>query len=370
MNHKKLQLSQEKCFKMHVGKTTSECPILKVDGKEMNLVERETYLGDIVTSDGNLNENIEARFNKGIGIINQIIAILNEVSFGHFYFEMALLFRQSMLINSILCNFEVLHGLKKSHIEKMEAVDRYFMRRIFQSPISTPVESFYIETSVLPLKFVIIGRRLMYYHNLLQKDDSELVKMVFLTQGKLSVKNYWINYSKDDLSLYQIVLSENEIKLMKKEKFKKLVNDKLRQLTNEYFTSLQQSHRKTRNIFVTEKMKPYLRSEEISLEEKRMLFLMRNFMCDVKTNYKTLYANNMRCRLCDKFEESESHLTICEEGVDEEIQKNLKNVSVTDVWASSFRQITSIKIINKLFKLRNLKYEKKKLSTQTQVQPL
>ena len=101
-----------------------------------------------------------------------------------------------------------------------------------------------------------------------------------------------------------------------------------------------------------------------------MLFLMRNFMCDVKTNYKTLYANNMRCRLCDKFEESESHLTICEEGVDEEIQKNLKNVSVTDVWASSFRQITSIQIINKLFKLRNLKYEKKKLSTQTQVQPL
>ena len=75
---------------------------------------------------------------------------------------MALLFRQSMLINSILCNFEVLHGLKKSHIEKMEAVDRYFMRRIFQSPISTPVESFYIETSVLPLKFVIIGRMLMY----------------------------------------------------------------------------------------------------------------------------------------------------------------------------------------------------------------
>ena len=81
MNHKKLQLSQEKCFKMHVGKTTSECPILKIDGKEMNLVERETYLGDIVTSDGNLTENIEARFNKGIGIVNQSIAILNKVSF-------------------------------------------------------------------------------------------------------------------------------------------------------------------------------------------------------------------------------------------------------------------------------------------------
>ena len=56
-------------------------------------------------------------FNKGIGIANKIIGMLKEVSFGCYYFEMAVLFRQSMLINSILCNNEVLYGLTNTHIE-------------------------------------------------------------------------------------------------------------------------------------------------------------------------------------------------------------------------------------------------------------
>ena len=86
---------------------------------------------------------------------------------------MALMFRQSMLINGILCNFEVLYGITKAHIETIEAVDKNFMRRIFQCPISTPVESYYIEADVIPLRFVIMGRRIMYYHTLLQKKDEE-----------------------------------------------------------------------------------------------------------------------------------------------------------------------------------------------------
>ena len=117
---------------MHVGKASESCPTLKVDGKKMMSVEKEKYLGDILTSDGKLNENIKERFNKGIRIVNQILSILNEVSFGHFYFEMALRFRQSMLVNSTLCNFEVLYGPSKAHVEKIESVDKYFMRKIFQ----------------------------------------------------------------------------------------------------------------------------------------------------------------------------------------------------------------------------------------------
>ena len=117
-----------------------------------------------MTSDGKLNENVKERYNKGLGIVNQILAILKEFFFGPFYFEMALMFRQSMLINGILCNFEVLNGFTKAHIETIEALDKNFMRRIFQCPISTPVESYYIEADVIPLRFVIMWRRIMYYN--------------------------------------------------------------------------------------------------------------------------------------------------------------------------------------------------------------
>ena len=85
------------------------------------------------------------------------------------------------------------------------------MRRIFQAPVSTPIESFFIETNVLPLRFVIMARRIMYLHTLLQKPDSELVKSVFPTQQNFTGKNDWINLVKDDLEKCQISLSESEI---------------------------------------------------------------------------------------------------------------------------------------------------------------
>ena len=369
MDHKKLQLSQPKCYKMHVGKSSGCCPALKVDGVNMKSVEKETYLGEILSSDGGLSANIEERCKKGTGIVNKIISILNEVSFGQFYFEMAFLFRQSMLINSMLCNVEVLYGLNKGHIEALESVDRNLLRRIFQSPVSTPTESFYIETNFISLRYVIIGRRLMYYHTLLQKSNEELVKNVFLTQQKFTTKNDWAVTLQNDLARCNFNLSESEIKMMKKQKFKKLVSEKMKQLSNEYLISLQQSHSKSSKISITENVKQYLISSEITLEEKRLLFQIRNKSCDVKTNYRKQYSNNMLCRLCDQQEESEMHLLMCDEVVDEELKTEIKNIDFSDLWASFAKQKCAIRVFNKLFKLRNLKYEKKKLSHRTQVNP-
>ena len=43
---------------------------------------QEKYLGSILTSDAKLDSHVLDRYNKGIGILNQIISILKEVYFG------------------------------------------------------------------------------------------------------------------------------------------------------------------------------------------------------------------------------------------------------------------------------------------------
>ena len=83
---------------MHVGSNTNCCPILKVHEEDMLTSTRERYLGDIISSDCKIYENVQERYNKGIGIANKIISMLKEMSFGFYYFETAVLFRQSMLI--------------------------------------------------------------------------------------------------------------------------------------------------------------------------------------------------------------------------------------------------------------------------------
>ena len=86
MECKKLELSEKKCFKMHLEKNTTNCPVLRVNSKEMSTTSSEKYLGDILTSNAKIDENVKMRHEKGMGIINQVISTLKDISFGVYHF--------------------------------------------------------------------------------------------------------------------------------------------------------------------------------------------------------------------------------------------------------------------------------------------
>ena len=98
---------KSKCVKLHVGKSNGFCPTLKVHGTNMPEVSEETYLGDILSSDGKNSKNIKSRISKGVGIISQLMNLLDEVSFGPYLFEIAMMLRESMLINGVTTNAEI-----------------------------------------------------------------------------------------------------------------------------------------------------------------------------------------------------------------------------------------------------------------------
>ena len=83
----------------------------------------EKYLGDIISSNGSNAKNIEARQNKGKGIVSQVMTILEDICFGNFQFEVAVILRNSLLINGILTNAEAWCDVKKNELESLEKVD-------------------------------------------------------------------------------------------------------------------------------------------------------------------------------------------------------------------------------------------------------
>ena len=133
MATKKLKLGKNKCFQIHVGnKLDKVCPTLNVHQDVMKTASSEKYLGDIIMNSGKIDQNIQARVNKGVGSVNTIMSLLEEISFGEHYFEMALLFRNSMLINSLLSSSEVLYGIKPKHVQMLESCDRSLLTRLFR----------------------------------------------------------------------------------------------------------------------------------------------------------------------------------------------------------------------------------------------
>ena len=123
----------------------------------MKTTSSDKYLGDIITNSGKIDENIQNRVNKGNGSVNSIISLLEEISFDEHHFEMAILFRNSMLINSLLCSSEVLYGVKLRHIQLLESCDRSLLTRLFAVPASCSYEAVFLETGIRPVRFILQG---------------------------------------------------------------------------------------------------------------------------------------------------------------------------------------------------------------------
>ena len=299
---KQLELGHAKCFQLHVGKITTECSKLSLHGKEMLTTNREKYLGDILTSNAKIDENILERFKKGVSIINEIIGTLKEVTFGHHYFETGILFRNSKLVNGIMCSIEALYGLNLKHIEILEKLDRDFFRKLFKSGAATPIESFYLATGTLPFRHIIIGRRLMFYWSILHKSESDFVRKFLDAQQLNPVKNDLCLQFNEDLKTCGITLTRTEISNMKKVKFKKLVYTHLREVAKEYLLSLKTKHSKLNFLENTYTLDTYLRSNNLSTEQKQTLFKLRTRMIDVKANFKSQYGQDLSCRFCPEIE--------------------------------------------------------------------
>ena len=78
---------------------------------------KETYLGNVFSADGRIFENIAERYKKGIRLVNQILSILKEVHFGRYFFEMAIVLQNAILLNGMLLSIKALYGLKVSALK-------------------------------------------------------------------------------------------------------------------------------------------------------------------------------------------------------------------------------------------------------------
>ena len=144
-----------------------------------------------------------------------------------------------------------------------------------------------IISSSIPIRFILIGRRLLYLWDILHKKENELVRKVFNSQKEFPVKNDWSLQVEQDLNECNIYLTEDDISKMKKITFKKLVTEKIRLLAApaQYLISLKLQHSKSEYLTHSEQMQSYLRNESLKIEEKKLLFKIKTKLIDVKLNF-------------------------------------------------------------------------------------
>ena len=294
------QQGKSKCVKLHIGGAKSGfCPELKVHGTKMPEVSSETYLGDILCSDGKNTKNIKNRISKGLGIIAQIMNILDEVNFGPHYFEIALLLRESMLINGTTTNAEIWYNFSQNEVQEFENLDKLYLRRILRVPKSTPTESFYLETGAIPVGVIIQSRRLNYLHRILTSDKSGMLYKFFLAQWNNPSKGDWTEQVKADLKEFGLSVDFDGIASKSKEAFKKVVKSRAKEIAFRKLSKIKNEHSKMSNLDYSElEIQNYLLREDLKIEQKRMLFKYRTRMAEYGENFRAGRAQVM-CPLCN-----------------------------------------------------------------------
>ena len=190
-------------------------------------------------------------------------------------------------------------GVKK-FCNELEEVDEYLLRQILNAHSKTPKEMLHLETGTIPVEYIIKSRRLSYLHHILTREKYELISKVFYAQKRKPVKDDWAETVKKDMDEIQLNLSEENIKTMKKNKFKEHLKKKINQAAFNDLLKRKDSHSKVDHInFKNFEAQAYIKSYKFKTVDKQLLFKLRTRMTNVKANFKTMHEN-IHCDLCDE----------------------------------------------------------------------
>ena len=355
---KKLEIHKKKSIKLHISKDlqskVKRSSNLKVQGFDMSESTEETYIGDVITDDGSNNKNIARRRQIGYGAISSIFAILNTISKGYQYIEIGLIFRESVLISKMLLSCEAWHKVYKYQIEKLEEVDKSYLRKLLNGHSKTPIEFIFSDAGCIPLRFVISYRRLMYWWHIMQLDKSELVYRVYAAQKTCPVIGDWVNLLEVDKQEFGIYLSDEEISQISKYKMKTMLKEKVCEVTVRYLNKLKSKHSKSVGVhFTAGSVAPYLTDERFSQSERELLFKLRSKTLFVKENFSHLYdGSSMLCDLCNLFPCTQKHVLQCPELSTSLIIDKSIQVDESDIYSDVDKQLLYVKIFKSFWDLR------------------
>ena len=221
-------------------------------------------------------------------------------------------------------------------------MDREGLRKLLGCPSKTPKELLYLETGTIPVRYIIMGRRLNYLWYLLNEEEDALIRRFLQAQIDSPIKGDWILTVRENLAHLDINMTLEEVCATSKNAFKNIVKEALQKKSLEYLQSLQQMHSKSKNLkYSSIALQPYLAPSDLklSIQEKQFLFSARSRMLDVLCNYKD-GKKTLQCRACDKFPEDQPHLIQCEKLSGNDVTENLPNYD--DIFSDNVNQLAKI----------------------------
>lgn len=369
---KNLQFGITKCKKMVIGKKNKSDLIseVKIDQWEQSYdnsgnlleeykgkiaienVDKHKYLGIWLESNGSNNETFKERRNKLLPEITVIHDKLKDMKLGKFHVQTALQLRESILMGKLLYGTEVMFNIGNDNMKVINQIDTIFLRKLLDTPCSTPIINIYQDLGILTPNHLIIRKRIMYLQHILNSKETSLIKMTFLVQNKKTKKGDWAETVQKDLA--DIDLDLDHITNMSKNQLKRILNMKLvkKQLSEMKVKTenrTKMKHLKFEELKLAEYLSPD--SKIIKFSQQQLMFKIRNQTIDLKVNYKH-GLKNLNCRMgCNNLENLNHLVNECPKlSAEDEVHID---IDINDKESKELKQLVDI-IEKKLIKREEL----------------
>ena len=291
---------------------------------------------------------IEDRTKKGKACITNALSICNEVTMGVYTIQTLMLLYRSIFLSVVLYNTQAWTKLTPNNINKLQVLQLNFIKRMLHAPTSTSNTITFLETGILPIQFEIHIKKLTFLHHILTLDSDDPVKMTYTEQLKYQFEANWANEVNTLRERYKIGEKDDEIKMMKRDKWKRQVKESVSAYAWKDMKEKAEQQKHGQKLSFPTHIEAQKYMFELPSQNARKVFHVRSGTIDLRAHRRYTYGDDNSCRLCGNNEETVEHVVnMCPE-VPRSGHINVLGTDVNDLQEMSNRCLFFDECVNEI----------------------
>ena len=300
----KMELSPKQKPNQHNPKVT----VMK---GEVGYTNTYKCLGDQYDKSGRNMSKINKKMTKTNFIAAEVKRQGSHERVGNADTSVRLLLLEIVVKPTLLSNTETWVNITNEELKAVNKGHYAVLRKVFEQKKSTPYYGILMEIGSWPYSYVIVYKRLMYFHHLMHSDERRTTRKIILNQmkGIGKGKTWYGNGVQPWLTKLNMDDLEDDIMDIKKSEWKRKLKE---EIENCVAKELEEHSRNMTKLRFTTKFQRQRYVTECRMEKVKKIMKMRLNMVELKANFKGKYEDTT-CAACRKAVETTEHVIECEE---------------------------------------------------------
>ena len=308
---------------------------IQVKRGRIEQADKYKYLGNWMSTNGTVSEQIENIERKVEGMILEACKIGREEQLGLLSTEARLLIYERTIVPAITFNLECWTEIATKDVERMEKLQAKMLKRLLNLPKTTPYMGLLKEIGIWTLDKQLLYQRLMLYQNIITSDDERLGKQIVLDQKRQEWRKTW--YSETEKKAKELGIRLQDAEEVSKAEWKKKVKTRIGKALQDEAEKKEYEMSKTRHQQGQKfERKKYV--EGMGLSEASETIRRRLEMIDIGNNF----GKGRKCE-CGRKETTE-HMIECRE------RERTEESQIKTEWLAETDNMEIIRKVNRWIK--------------------